>query len=73
VGAFDLYRPGNPEGLIVDFKTQAVEPEQVEVEAEKYRLQALVYGSVARRLGIPSRIRFHFTRPNRTVDGRSQL
>jgi ATP-dependent helicase/nuclease subunit A len=73
VGAFDLYRPGNPEGLIVDFKTQAVEPEQVEVEAEKYRLQALVYRSVARRLGIPSRIRFHFTRPNRTVEGRPQL
>jgi ATP-dependent helicase/nuclease subunit A len=68
VGAFDLYRPGDPAGLIVDFKTQAVEAERVEAEAGKYRLQALVYQSVSSRLGLPAEVRFHFTHPNQVVE-----
>ena len=67
VGAFDLWRPGEPEGLIVDFKTQQVVAGRVEAEARKYRLQALVYRAVMKRFGRPCGVRFHFTGPNEAV------
>jgi ATP-dependent exoDNAse (exonuclease V) beta subunit len=66
VGAFDLYRPGEPTGLIVDFKTQTLKG-SAEAEARKYRLQALVYRAVARRLGCQADVRFHFTNSGQIV------
>jgi ATP-dependent helicase/nuclease subunit A len=67
IGAFDLYRPGEPEGLIVDFKTQDVSARSVETEARKYALQSLMYRTVAGRLAGPAKLQFHFTGPNVVV------
>ena len=41
-GAFDLYRPDEPDAVIVDFKTQEVGEDDVEQVAEPYRVQARV-------------------------------
>lgn len=65
-GAFDLFRPGAT-NLIIDFKTHAIGPEQVEATARHYRLQGLLYRDAARALGRDSEFRLHFTRPNRAI------
>jgi ATP-dependent exoDNAse (exonuclease V) beta subunit len=67
IGAFDLYRPADPTGLIVDFKTQDVTSEEAERVARKYRAQAAMYRVVAGALGQGVEMRFHFTRPNAVV------
>ena len=67
VGAFDLYRPGEP-GLIVDFKTQDVTSEVAKVVAEKYRIQAGLYEGVAGHLAGGAKVRFHFTKAGSAVD-----
>ncbi len=67
MGAFDLFRPGDPD-RIIDFKTHQIGPKEVEATARDYRLQALLYRTAARGLGHDARVRFHFTRPNRAVD-----
>jgi ATP-dependent exoDNAse (exonuclease V) beta subunit len=66
VGAFGLFRPGDP-NLIIDFKTHDIAPEQVDATARDYRLQALLYRTAAKRLGWDSEIRLHFTRPNQAI------
>lgn len=63
-GAFDLYRPGDPDGVIVDFKTSDVDAAGARAEAEKYRIQAGMYRSVACALAGGAEVRFHFTRPD---------
>jgi ATP-dependent exoDNAse (exonuclease V) beta subunit len=65
-GAFDLFRPGDP-NLIVDFKTHDIDADEIEATARDYRLQALLYAAAARALGRESEVRLHFTRPNRAL------
>jgi hypothetical protein len=60
VGAFDLYRPGEP-GLIVDFKTQDVTAEEAERTARNYSVQSGLYRGTATRLQAEAMVRFHFT------------
>ena len=67
VGAFDLYRPGDP-GVIVDFKTSKVDASGAAREARKYAIQAAMYRTVAGALGAPAEVRFHFTGPNVVVE-----
>jgi ATP-dependent exoDNAse (exonuclease V) beta subunit len=66
VGAFDLYRPGEP-GLIVDFKTQDVEDQQAREPTSRYLLQAGLYQSAANRLSATAVVSFHFTRSGHVV------
>ena len=67
VGAFDLYRPDDPEDWIIDFKTHEIDADAVEETARGYALQAEVYraASAVRR---PARVRLHFTAPGVVVD-----
>ncbi|HJO02374.1 MAG TPA: UvrD-helicase domain-containing protein [Acidobacteriota bacterium] len=67
VGAFDLYRPGDPETWVVDFKTHEIEAAEVAAIAAGYRIQAQVYRQAARVAG-PARVRLHFTGPDELVD-----
>ena len=64
IGAFDLYRPGAPKDLIVDFKTHDIGAEAVERVARDYALQVAVYRSAARAAGREADVRLHFTKPN---------
>lgn len=65
-GAFDLYRPGDPEALIVDFKTHPVKTEEeAEKVAEGYGVQVRVYREAAALRGA-AEVRLHFT----NLDGR---
>ncbi|HEX2167549.1 MAG TPA: hypothetical protein VHG09_10000, partial [Longimicrobiales bacterium] len=66
-GAFDLYRPDEPRGWIIDFKTHDIQPHQVETVAKDYAVQAEYYRAAATIRG-PVRIRLHFTRVNAAVD-----
>ncbi|MBR9990559.1 MAG: UvrD-helicase domain-containing protein [Gemmatimonadetes bacterium] len=66
-GAFDLYRPDQPEGWIIDFKTHDVRADQVDEVARSYAAQAEFYRAAAGIRG-PARVRLHFTRVNSTVD-----
>jgi ATP-dependent exoDNAse (exonuclease V) beta subunit len=66
-GAFDLFRPGDP-NLIVDFKTHDVGPDGIVDVARDYRLQAWLYQTASTALSCPSRMTLHFTNPNQTVD-----
>jgi ATP-dependent exoDNAse (exonuclease V) beta subunit len=66
-GAFDLYRPDEPEAWIIDFKTHDVGAEQIETVARSYAVQAEFYRSAAAIRG-PARVRLHFTRVNGVVD-----
>ena len=60
-GAFDLYRPGDPESLVVDFKTHPVKtPEEAAKVAEGYRAQVDVYREAAELRG-PAEVRLEFT------------
>ena len=65
VGAFDLYRPDEPDAVIVDFKTHEVEEGAVEQAAEPYRVQARVYREAAGVRGNVD-VRLYFTRGNVT-------
>ena len=65
VGAFDLYRPDEPDAVIVDFKTHEVGEEEVEQAAEPYQVQARVYREAAGVRGDVD-VRLHFTRGNVT-------
>ena len=65
VGAFDLYRPDEPDAVIVDFKTHEVGEGEVEQAAEPYRVQARVYQEAAGVRGGVN-VRLHFTRGNLT-------
>jgi ATP-dependent exoDNAse (exonuclease V) beta subunit len=65
VGAFDLYRPDEPDAVIVDFKTHEVEEGEVEQAAEPYRVQARVYREAAGVRGNVD-VRLYFTRGNVT-------
>ena len=67
VGAFDLYRPGDPENWVVDFKTHEICADEVADAAVGYRIQAQVYRLAARIAG-PARVRLHFTGPGTFVD-----
>jgi ATP-dependent exoDNAse (exonuclease V) beta subunit len=67
VGAFDLFRPGDPH-WIVDFKTHEIDADAVERVAGEYARQALLYRIAGEALAGPARVRLHFTRPNRAVD-----
>ena len=67
VGAFDLYRPGDPETWVVDFKTHEIEAPEVAEVAAGYRIQAQVYRQAAQVAG-PARVRLHFTGPDELVD-----
>ena len=66
-GAFDLYRPDEPVGWIIDFKTHDVTADQIEKVARDYAVQAEFYRAAAAIRG-PVRIRLHFTRSNGVVD-----
>ena len=66
VGAFDLYRPGEP-GLIVDFKTQDVAAAEAESLAAEYSPQSWLYRAATEHLGCMSTVRFHFTKAGITV------
>lgn len=60
-GSFDLYRPGEPESLVVDFKTHPVETaEEAEKVAERYSVQVQVYQEAARLQG-PAEVLLEFT------------
>jgi ATP-dependent exoDNAse (exonuclease V) beta subunit len=65
VGAFDLYRRGDPRDLIVDFKTHDIGPEEVQKTAADYAAQISVYRAAAKAAGRDAEVRLHFTRPNR--------
>ena len=67
VGAFDLYRPGDPETWVVDFKTHEIGANEVAAVAVGYRIQAQVYRMAAQVAG-PARVRLHFTGPDKLVD-----
>jgi len=66
-GAFDLYRPGDPETWVVDFKTHEIGANEVTAVAVGYRIQAQVYRLAAQVAG-PARVRLHFTGPDKLVD-----
>ena len=68
VGAFDLYRPGDPTGWIVDFKTHDIVAEEAAATAGRYVLQGAVYRRAAAAMQDPVTVRLHFTRPNTSVD-----
>jgi ATP-dependent exoDNAse (exonuclease V) beta subunit len=66
-GAFDLYRPDEPTGWIIDFKTHDVRADQMATVAKSYSAQAEFYRAAAAIRG-PARVRLHFTRANGVVD-----
>jgi hypothetical protein len=62
VGAFDLYRPGPPNGLVVDFKTHPVKSQkEVARVAEGYSVQVEVYRAAAALRGERAKVRLQFT------------
>jgi ATP-dependent helicase/nuclease subunit A len=67
VGAFDLFRPGDP-NLIIDFKTHEISADQVDATANDYWLQVRVYRAAARALAGETRVQFHFTGPNAATE-----
>ncbi len=67
VGAFDLYRPGDPDTWVVDFKTHEIGADEVAAVAAGYRIQAQVYRQAAQVAG-PARVRLHFTEPGKLID-----
>ena len=67
IGAFDLYRPGEEESWVVDFKTHRIEAGEVRKVAEEYAIQARVYAGAAALRSVAT-VRFHFTHPNLVVD-----
>lgn len=69
VGAFDLYRPGEPRDLIVDFKTHDIDTAAVEPTARHYAPQVSLYRAAARAAGRVAAVRLHFTRPNQVWEG----
>lgn len=69
-GAFDLFRPGEPRHLIVDFKTHEIEAAAVESTAAHYAPQVAVYRAAARAAGRDALVRLHFTRPNRVWEAK---
>ena len=68
VGVFDLYKPGDPTGWIVDFKTHDITADQAVTTAGTYVLQGAVYRRAAAAMHFPVTVRLHFTRPNTSVD-----
>jgi ATP-dependent helicase/nuclease subunit A len=66
-GAFDLYRPDDPTGWIIDFKTHDIGEAAIETVAKSYIAQAEFYRAAAAIRG-PARVRLHFTRVNGVVD-----
>jgi ATP-dependent exoDNAse (exonuclease V) beta subunit len=62
-GAFDLFRPGEPRSLIVDFKTHAISAVEVDATARHYGAQIALYRRAARAAGRPADVRLHFTGP----------
>ena len=61
VGSFDLYRPGEPESLVVDFKTHPVgSVEEADKVAEGYAVQVGVYRDAAGLRGA-AEVRLEFT------------
>ena len=67
VGAFDLYRPGDPDTWVVDFKTHEIEADEVVEIAAGYRIQLQIYQQAAQVAG-KARVRLHFTGPDTLVD-----
>ncbi len=67
VGAFDLYRPGDPDAWVVDFKTHEIGADEVAAVAAGYQIQAQVYRQAAQVAG-PVRVRLHFTGPGNLID-----
>jgi ATP-dependent exoDNAse (exonuclease V) beta subunit len=67
IGAFDLYRPDEPDAWIIDFKTHQIGADKVAKAAEDYRIQAEIYKAAA---GIvrPTRMKLHFTHPGVAVE-----
>ena len=61
VGAFDLYRSGDPESLVVDFKTHPVKTrEEAAKVAQDYSVQVRVYREAAGLRGA-ARVQLQFT------------
>jgi hypothetical protein len=60
VGALDLYRPGEPTALVVDFKTHPVKTE-AEVVRKGYGVQVAVYRAVGELVG-STEVRLEFTK-----------
>jgi ATP-dependent exoDNAse (exonuclease V) beta subunit len=67
IGAFDLYRPGQPEAWIIDFKTHQIGEDRVAKAAEEYRIQADIYKAAAGIVGAV-RMKLHFTNAGIVVD-----
>ena len=60
-GSFDLYRPGDPESLVVDFKTHPVKAGQAAPKvADDYTVQVEVYRKASEVAG-PADVRLEFT------------
>jgi len=62
-GAFDLFRPGDPRSLIVDFKTHDIAGADVDATAPEYGAQLALYRRAAEAAGFPADVRLHFTGP----------
>jgi ATP-dependent exoDNAse (exonuclease V) beta subunit len=62
-GAFDLFRPGDPRSLIVDFKTHGIAAAEVDTVARDYAVQIAMYRCAAAAAGTPADVRLHFTGP----------
>lgn len=61
IGAFDLYRPGDP-ARIIDFKTHEIDATKVEAAAATYRRQVELYRAAAEMAGA-AEVRLFFTGP----------
>ena len=57
MGALDLYRPGEPTALVVDFETEA----EAEVVRKGYGVQVAVYRAVGELVG-STEVRLEFTK-----------
>ena len=66
VGAFDLYRPGEPDEVI-DFKTHEIDAEDAARVSKDHDIQARIYREAAAVRG-PARVLLHFTGPNTVVE-----
>ncbi|NKB86732.1 MAG: AAA family ATPase [Acidobacteria bacterium] len=66
IGAFDLYRPGDPD-QVIDFKTHEIEASETPRAARDYEIQARIYREAATIRG-PARVLLHFTGPNEVVE-----
>ena len=68
IGAFDLYRPDEPDAWIIDFKTHQIGADRVAKAAADYRIQAEIYKAAAAAIAGAVKMRLHFTHPNVSVE-----